>query len=352
MVPSQNEQMKYKLSKADRRSLEWNQTGSRRDTVPQYQNTLSQVDQRLRICETCGQWFDNIDDMKKHVELTHTGSKPVVCELCGKRFSSTQHMVAHYQKHREARLQEFAILKKRRQADIVSESESSSAVSFNKAINTLKSYKAEPYHLPKSYGTEQSYNVSRKHYHGKEEKLPLINGRKSGKQDSTNQPTRQVGTLPMIKGSAVNTLPGGKENLDGTTSVIFPSLGAKRSVPGLDPERISVIDNVMGVNKTIETSEASGFVQNAEDALISSRMEAVALAGNSSSPRSFVSKTASSDLRKPQYMINKEFWETGSHVTDTRSGYTTLSGYDRNYRGNQSGSIRHRKITASLPSIR
>lgn len=71
MVPSGDR--RYRLSEADRRTITWNQTNSRRDSIPHYQNSLSQIDNRVRVCETCGQWFQNIDDMRKHIELTHTG---------------------------------------------------------------------------------------------------------------------------------------------------------------------------------------------------------------------------------------------------------------------------------------
>lgn len=281
-----------------------------------------------------------------------SGSKPVVCEICGQRFGSGQQMAAHYQRHREARLQEFAILKKRRQPDIESETKSESMTtvgSFNRVHKSLKTRMTEPYRLPKSYGTEQSYNISRK---SNRSKLPVISAKNGSdnRNELTNLPATPVGTLPMIKGSAVSA--SNSENMNSSASFRLPRLSAKQNVPGPDPERISVINNVVGVAKTIETSKESGFVEKAENELISSRMEAVALAGRSPSPLSYRSKSGIPEFRKPKYLANKEFWDTGSHMTDGLGGYSPVSGYDPNHRGNNSGSVRQRKTATSLPSIR
>ena len=75
---------RHSFSRANRQSLQWNQTTSRRQQIPRYSNSLSIAATRMRKCETCGKWFSNVDDMRRHISLTHTGC--LFCLFCSVLF--------------------------------------------------------------------------------------------------------------------------------------------------------------------------------------------------------------------------------------------------------------------------
>ncbi|XP_060563010.1 zinc finger protein 691-like [Ruditapes philippinarum] len=234
------------LSRAERQSLRWNQTSSRRQQIPRYSNSLAVADTRQRKCETCGQWFSNVHDMRRHISLTHTGRKPVVCEICGKRFGNTQQMMAHYKTHREPRLEEFSILKKRRQPDVVSEPSESSQTTigtYHRVPKTLKSYISGFSDDRVSFGTGQSYKVSRE----TDSATKDISGKylKSAKSNK----------LPKIEQVAkTDVIHKATSDRD---SVTLPKINKKSGIPTPDPSHISTVDNVMGLTKLIETSQES-----------------------------------------------------------------------------------------------
>lgn len=78
---------RHSFSRANRQSLQWNQTTSRRQQIPRYSNSLSIAATRMRKCETCGKWFSNVDDMRRHISLTHTGCLfCLFCSVCSVLF--------------------------------------------------------------------------------------------------------------------------------------------------------------------------------------------------------------------------------------------------------------------------
>ncbi|XP_045163655.2 zinc finger and BTB domain-containing protein 24-like [Mercenaria mercenaria] len=330
----------YKLSQADRQDLQWNQTTSRRQKIPRYPNSLVNSDTRLRKCETCGKWFSSIDDMRRHISLTHTGNKPIVCQICGKRFRTTHQMIAHYKMHREPRLEEFSILKKRRQPDVVSESSETSQTTvgtFHRIPKTLKSYMSDPLDVDRSFGTGQSFKVAESET--KESRVKYSKSVQSNK-------------LPDIKGATKSTVNPKKDSHSLTESVSLLKNRNKPSIPTPDPGHISAIDNVMGMSRTIETGTESHFVEEAENDFIRSRMEAVSRAGRSETPKSFKTRSGLTEYRKPKYLVDKEFWDTGSHVTDRLTGYSPVSGYEP-YSRNVLNSRGTRRTSAfSLRSVR
>lgn len=235
-------------------------------------------------------------------------------------------MVAHYKMHREARLQEFSILKQRGQRDVVSEPTGTSHTtvgSFHRIPKLFKSCMSEPPDISKSYGTRQSFRIS-----GGDESLSdnvTGNVAESGKLYRS-----AVKTLSVTRGSTKKSLGQHTDLYSITESVSLPTISTRqyRHIPAPDPGHISVIDNVTGVTRAIETSNESHFVEDAENDFIRDRNEAVLRAGRSPTQPSFTAKSGQTDYRKPRYLVDKEFWDCGSHMTDRTASYSPVSGYD------------------------
>lgn len=272
-----------------------------------------------------------------------SGRKPVVCPICGKRFGNTQQMMAHYKMHREPRLEEFAILKKRRQPDVASElSESSQTTvgTYHRVPKTLKSYKSGQFDDSKSFGTEQTYTVS----HDTESETKSSIRDKYLKSTNNNK-------LPEIK--QVAKIDVSPKNESDTGSLILPNLNNKKSgIPTPDASHISTVDNVMGLTKLIETSQESHFVEDTERELIRARMEAISRATRSESPKSIRTRSGVTEYRKPSYLIDREFWDSGSHVADRLTGFSPVSGYDPNAQTVLNSRGTRRTSAFSFPSIR
>lgn len=236
-------------------------------------------------------------------------------------------MAAHYKMHREARLQEFSILKQRGQRDVVSEPTGTSHTtvgSFHRIPKLFKRCMSEPPDFRKSYGTRQSFDVSgidesrSEHVTG--------NDAESGKL-LRSAVTRCSGT----KGSTRKSVGQQTDLYSINESVSLPTISTRqnmRPIPEPDPGHISAIDNVMGVTRAIETSNESHFVEDVEKEFIRDRNEAVLRAGQLPTPNSFTARSGRTEYRKPKYLVDKEFWDNGSHVTNRTASYSPVAGYD------------------------
>lgn len=277
--------------------------------------------------------------------LTHTGTKPIVCQICSKRFGSSKQMMAHYATHREARLQEFAILTKRRQPDLVSEPSSETTVgSFHGVPRSMKSYFTEPPDY--SYGTDQSFLI-------KKDGDSHVNLKK--KYAASEGFNKKVEKLPEIKIVSKGTVQQSEEEgVSIPLSLKLPKIIPKQKIPQLDAGHIRSIDNVMGHARSIETSDQSHFIENTERELIRSRLDEVSRAGRPHTPLSFRTRSGVTEYRKPKYLVDKEFWDTGSTVTDRFSGYSPVSGYDPFSKNPASSSTPGGRKTSAftLPSLR
>lgn len=244
--------------------------------------------------------------------------------------------------HREARLEEFSILTKRRQQDVVSETSDASQTtvgSFHRVPKFMTSRISKPTDLNKSFGTQQSFQVS----HDNKSEI---------KPDKISKPVKSD-QLPDVRDSIRRSETVRKDQNSIYESVSLPKINKKQGIPTPDPGHISAIENVMGVSKAIETSPESHFIEEAENKFVRSRIEAISLAGRSPTPRSFKTRSGLTEYRKPKYLVDKEFWDTGSHVTERLTGYSPVSGYDpySEYPLNSRGG--RRKTSAfSFPSVR
>lgn len=50
---------------------------------------------RPHECEKCGDRFQRLEHLKRHISSVHSDEKPFVCDLCGKGFKRTDNMSQH-----------------------------------------------------------------------------------------------------------------------------------------------------------------------------------------------------------------------------------------------------------------
>ena len=81
----------------------WTIPATRRNLIPKFTPVYN--DQRLSKCASCQRMFTNKDDLRHHILLSHTGSKPHACSICGRRYGQVHQLNSHFKLHREPRLQ-------------------------------------------------------------------------------------------------------------------------------------------------------------------------------------------------------------------------------------------------------
>ena len=209
----------------------------------------------------------------------------------------------------------------------------------------MKQYDSEPSFQYKSFGTNETFHPSKRN----NSKLKLLTDKLGSPNfNRRNEFTENLPEITSKQSRSLPSKPSERKDTFGVGPYEFKPVSTLR-LPHIDSGSISVIGSIMGApTKVQETDENSHFVEKAESEIMTKRMHEVELAGRTPTPRSFRTSPRVLESKKPKYLVDKEFWDTGSRKT-RRIRFSPVSGFDPN--DDEAGRTRNwrRQSAASYP---